>query len=357
MHELKRAELTAVCDNREAVVKSVAEKHGARAFTDPNALISSGLCDAVLVATPHLLHPPIALAAMKAGLHVMSEKPMAVRASDADRMIAEAKKRKVKLGVMFQRRTESLWKKAKEIVDSGALGELVRTCVIESYFRPQSYYDCGQWRGTYAGEGGGVLVNQFPHSMDRFLWLGGMPCSVIGKTASRGHKVEVEDLAVAVLEYPNGAVGQVYTSTYEFPEPHLYQFAGDRATLEIRDDKLRLGVSTPRAGEMLRTWPDPWGLPMSAWTEVEVKPEPCGPRVMTQNFVDAILDGAPLIAPGEEGVKSVEVANAIIASSALKREVTLPLNRKLYDDFLAEKTKTSKMNKPPDSDKVVIPRR
>ena len=357
MHELRRAALTAVCDSREAVAKSVAAAHGVRAFTNPDELIGSGLCDAVLIATPHFLHPTIALAAMKAGMHVMTEKPMAVRASDADAMIAEAKKRKLKLGVMFQRRTDPLWKTARQIVDSGALGKLLRTTVIESYYRTQAYYDCGQWRGTYAGEGGGVLTNQFPHSMDSFIWLGGMPAKVLGKTASRGHQVEVEDLALAIFEYPDGAVGTLYASTYEFPQPNLYQFAGDCATLEIRDGKLRLGVSAPRAGEMLRGSKDPWDIPMDVWTDVEVKDAPHGHRFMTQNFVDAILDGVPLIAPGEEGLKSLELANAIVASSALAKELALPLERKLYDDLLAKWMQTSKVQKPPDSDTVVIPRR
>ncbi len=357
MHELKWAALTAVCDSREAVAKSVADARGVRAFTNPDDLIASGLCDAVLIATPHFLHPPIAQAAMKAGLHVLTEKPMAVRASDADAMIASAKKHKVKLAVMFQRRTDPVWKRAKEIIESGALGNLVRTGVSETYYRTQAYYDCGQWRGTYAGEGGGVLINQFPHSMDSFIWLGGMPSKVIGKTASRGHEVEVEDLALAIFDYAGGAVGQLYASTYEFPQPNVYQFAGDRATLELRDGKLRLGASAPRAGEMLRNSKDPWDLPMAVWTEVAVEPAPYGHRFLTQNFVDAILDGTPLIASGEEGLKSLELANAIVASSALGREVTLPLDRKLFDDFLAARMKTSKVRKPPDSDKVVIPRR
>ena len=357
MQDLKRASLTAVCDNREAVAKSVAEAHGVRAFATPEDLIGSGLCDAIIIATPHFLHPPIARAAIKAGLHVLTEKPMAVRASDADAMIAAAKKRSVKLAVMFQRRTDPVWKKARQIVDSGALGALVRTSVFESYYRTQSYYDNGHWRGTYAGEGGGVLTNQFPHSMDSFIWIGGMPKSVTGKTLSRGHKVEVEDVALALFDYPDGAVGTLYASTYEFPQPNRYEFAGDRATLVIENGKLRLGASAPRAGEMLRTSDNPWDIPMEVWTEVSVPEAPHGHRFVTQNFVDAILDGTPLLASGEEGLKSLELANAIVASSALKKELSLPLKRELFDDLLAGWMKTSKVRKPPDSDKVVIPTR
>jgi predicted dehydrogenase len=310
-----------------------------------------------MVATPHFLHPPIAIAAMTAGLHVMTEKPIAVRTSDADKMIAASRKNKVLLAVMFQRRTNPVWKKAKSIIESGALGNLIRTCLMESHFRPQSYYDSGGWRGTWAGEGGGVMLNQAPHAFDTFLWLGGMPSSVLAKSATRGHKIEVEDVALAILDYPNGAVGTVYTSTYEFPQVNINQFVGDRATLEIRDGVLRLGSSVPRAGEMLANTADPWDIPIDVWTEVTVKDEPHGHRFMTQDFVDAILDGGPLIAPAAEAMQSLELANAIAVSSDLGKEVKLPLKRKLFDDFLAGRIKTSKVKKVAAPDKVVVPRR
>lgn len=358
MRELERAELTAVCDSRQAVVNDVAKRQGVKAFTDPNDLIGSGLADAVLIATPHFLHPPIAVAAMKAGLHVLTEKPMAVRASDADKMIAAARKHKVKLGVMFQSRTDPLWKKAKAVIQSGALGEPLRTCMLESYFRTQAYYDSAGWRGTWAGEGGGVLLNQAPHGMDCFVWLGGMPSSVFGRTATMAHKVEVEDMAMVMLGYPNGAVGTFYVSTCEFPQVSLFQFVGDRAGLEIRNDVLRLGNFAPPAGEMLKMSKDPWDIPMDVWKEIDVPPEPCGHRFVTANFVRAILDGEPLVAPGEEALGSLELANAITVSSALEKEVKLPLRRKLFDDLLQTKIRTSKIRKIEKvPDHVVIPGR
>ena len=227
MPTIERAEVTCLCDNREAVVKDVAKKHGATPFTDPEELVRSGLCDAVLIATPHYFHAPIALAAIKAGLHVLTEKPMAVRSSQADRMIRSARKKKVKLAVMFQRRTSAFWQKAREIIDTGALGNLIRTCMMESSYRTQAYYDAGGWRGTWKSEGGGVLMNQAPHALDLFVWLGGLPTAVIGQALSSGHNIEVEDVATALLSYPNGAVGTLYTSTCEFPQMDFFQFVGD----------------------------------------------------------------------------------------------------------------------------------
>ena len=359
LKDLPRAELTCVCDNRAPVVETVARRFGVQPFTDPGKLIESGLCDAVLIATPHFLHPVVGIAAMNAGLHVLTEKPIAVRTSDADRMIAAARKNKVKLAVVFQRRLDPLWSQARKIVDSGALGKLVRTCLIESWFRPQAYYDSASWRGTWSGEGGGVMMNQSPHSLDALLWLGGMPDKVIGKVATRAHRIEVEDCATAMLTYRNGATGLLHTSTIEFPEPNLFQFVGDSAVLEVRDGVLRIGTSAPSAGVYVRTATDPWGLPVPAWKEIKVAlpPPPHGHEAIAKNFVDAILDGAPLAAPGEEAIKSLELANAITVSSALGEEVSLPLKRKLFDDFLAKKMRTSKGKKDKDADRVVIPGR
>jgi len=358
LDEIDRVEVTCVCDNREVVVKTVADKHAAAPFTDPDALIRSGLCDAVLIATPHHFHAPIAIAAMKAGLHALIEKPMAVRTSQADRMIRTAKRKKVKLAVMFQRRTSALWRKAREIIDSGAIGELIRTCLMTSYYRTQEYYDAGGWRGTWIGEGGGVLINQAPHALDLFVWLGGRPKTVLGKALTGGHKVEVEDVATAVLTYPNGAVGTLYASTYEFPEVDIFQFVGDRGMLEVRDGKMRLGVSSPPAGEMLKKSDDPWDIPTAVWTDLDVTETPGGHRNITENFARAILDGDPLAVTGEDAVGSLELANAITVSSALGKEVKLPLRRKLFDDLLDKYIRTSRGKKgPKNANRVVIPRR
>ncbi len=355
---IDRVEVTCVCDNREVVVKGVARETGAAPFTEWGELIRSGLCDAVLIATPHYFHAPIAIAAMKAGLHVLTEKPIAVRTSQADKMVATAKRKKLKLAVMFQRRTTALWKKAREIIDSGALGKLIRTCMMTSWYRTQSYYDASGWRGTWSGEGGGVLVNQAPHELDLLVWLGGRPSAVLGKAITRGHKLEVEDVATAILTYPNGAVGTLYASTYEFPEVDILQFVGDRGILEVRDGKMRLGVSAPPAGEMLKQSDDPWDIPIDVWTDVDVVDEPSAHRNITSNFVSAVLDGAALTVSGEDAVGSLELANAITVSSALGKEVKLPLRRKLFDDLLDRYIKTSKVKKGPrNANRVVIPRR
>jgi predicted dehydrogenase len=282
-----------------------------------------------------------------------------VRTSDAREMIAVAKRREVKLAVMFQRRTSPLWKKAREIVASGALGRLIRTCMMESHYRTQAYYDSGGWRGTWKDEGGGVLMNQAPHSLDLFVWLGGMPSRVTGRCSTRGHDVEVPDTALALLEYPDGGVGTLYTSTTEFPEMSFFQFVGESGVLEVRDGRMRLGLSAPPAGEMSRTSDEPWDIPEAAWREFDLVEEGARHRYITENFVAAVLDGAPLVAPGEEAARSLELANAITVSSATGAEVTLPLEAKRFDEVLERHVRTAKGRKKrrTASNRVVIPKR
>ncbi|KPJ56117.1 MAG: hypothetical protein AMS16_02995 [Planctomycetes bacterium DG_58] len=354
---LDRVEVTCVCDIRKEVVKEVAKTHNVPAFTDSRKLIRSGLCDAVLIGTPHYEHATIGIDAAGNGIHVLTEKPMAVQVSMADKLIEACKKNKVKLGVMFQRRAHPMWKKAKSVIDSGALGELVRTCMIEPHFRTQAYYDSGGWRATWSGEGGGVMMNQAPHSLDAFVWLGGMPCKVFGKCDTRAHKIEVEDTASALLTYRNGATGYITTNTFEFPPVSLFQFVGEEAILEIRDGKLRLGVSSPGAAEFIYSTDEPWSFPVPAWTDVAVRDEPHGHRFITENFVRAVLDGEPILATGESARDSLELANAITVSSAQGKEVDIPLKRSLFDNVLKKYVRDSKFRKDArKTKKLVIPK-
>ena len=357
IHELKRAELTAVCDIREDVVKEVAAKHNVAAFTDSRKLIRSGLCDAVILGVPHYGHPLIGIDAANNGLHVLTEKPMAVQASMADKLIAAAKKNKIVLEVMFQRHTDPLWKKARQIIESGALGNITRTCMIEPHFRTQAYYDSGGWRATWGGEGGGVMMNQAPHSLDCFVWLGGLPSKVLGKTDTRGHRIEVEDTASAMMTYANGATGYLTTNTFEYPGAALFQFVGDRGTLEVRDDTLRLGVSSPSSGEFIYSTKEAWGKPVPAWADVAVPQQAHGHRYVTENFIEAILDGKPVLVTGEMARESLELANAISVSSALGKEVALPLKRSLFDGLLKKWIRESTFKKEgSEAKKVVVPK-
>jgi predicted dehydrogenase len=192
---LPHAKLTAVCDVDPQTARNTGERYGVPFFTDYKKLIKSGLCDAVAVATPHPFHPQPAVDCMNAGLHVLTEKPLTERVSTADKMIRAARANKVVFAITFQMRLETIWRQAMQIVKIGMLGEIYRTAMLDMQYRSQRYYDSGTWRATWKGEGGGVLINQSPHLIDMFVQLAGLPSEVLGKTETRKHHIDVEDLA------------------------------------------------------------------------------------------------------------------------------------------------------------------
>ncbi|RYG55291.1 Gfo/Idh/MocA family oxidoreductase, partial [bacterium] len=186
--DLAEGTLVAVADVNAETAQKVAAETGAKAFVDANDLIDNGDVEAIIIATPHFFHPPVAEYAASKGVHVLTEKPIAVTVSAADRMIEAAEKGGVLLGVMFQQRTEKVRIKMKAMIDGGELGAVHRVSMMAPWYRPQAYYGSGAWRGTWKGEGGGILMNQAPHSLDQFVWLaGGSPQSVQAIAGTRLH--------------------------------------------------------------------------------------------------------------------------------------------------------------------------
>src|SRR4051794_33566996 len=219
---LAGAALTAVADSDPARVQVVTGKHpSAKGFTDPREMLRSGLIDAVLIATPHYQHLEFGQAAFEAGLHVLCEKPIAVTVGDARRFneVAAAHPQQT-FGVMFQARTIPLYAKMRELIQAGELGDIFRvTWLVTNWFRSHAYYASGGWRATWAGEGGGVLLNQCPHNLDLLQWITGLMPTRVTAIASiaKEHPIEVEDEVAAILEYPTGAVGHFITTTGEYP--------------------------------------------------------------------------------------------------------------------------------------------
>jgi predicted dehydrogenase len=341
IREIEEIELAAVADFSAARAKEVGEKFGVPHFAGTRDLFRSGKADAVVIATPHYFHPTIAIDAFKAGLHVLSEKPIAVQVADAERMIKAAKKSGKVFSAMFQMRTMAHVKVALEIVRSGQIGEIRRTLLVSPEFRSQAYYNSGTWRATWAGEGGGVLLNQAPHIMDVFVELGGMPSKLQGRCATLLHEIEVEDHAEALLEYPNGAGGYFYTSTCE-PGERVLEIVGDAGKLRLVGDKLLLWRFRPSIAEFNRVNTEMWGSPKVEPEEVPVEPCEQGHKVVLRNFARAILHGEELIVPGEVGLKSLELANAIILSSYERQPVKLPIGRRKYKELLARLCSKSK---------------
>jgi predicted dehydrogenase len=342
LKKVEEAQLAAVCDIDPPTAEKVGQTHQVPHFTDYRQLLRAGLCDAVIVATPHPARPAIAIAAMKAGLHLISEKPLAERVSAADRMIRTARAAGVAFGVMFQRRTEPVYVKAIEIVKSGALGKIYRTAMISPEYRSQAYYNSAGWRANWVGEGGGVMMNQAPHIFDLFILLGGMPAEVFGRTETRLHSIEVEDLAEALLRYPDGGTGYFYCSTNEPGPGQMIEIFGDKGKLSVRDGQLRWVRYEPAVSEFTRGSTVMWSAPKAIEQPVEVPVAEAGHAVITRNFARHILHGEPLISPGAEGIRSLELANAVWLSAELGKPVKLPISRRAYDALLARKRRASR---------------
>ena len=340
--EVKRAELTALCDIDENKLNPF---EGVAKFADSAELIRSGLVDAVLVATPHYFHTTIGIDAMQQGLHLLTEKPISVHKADCERLIAaHAANPALVFGAMFQQRTDPVYKRLKQLIESGELGEIARiNWIITDWFRTEAYYASGGWRATWSGEGGGVLLNQCPHNLDLMQWLFGMP-SKIRSFVGFGvkHDIEVEDQVTAYLEYSNGATGVFVTTTGEAPGTNRLEIAAERGKVVVEKGKISYTRNEIPMTEFSHDAKQGFGAPQVWFVDVPTGGGPAGHKVVTQNFVDAILDGTPLIAPAEEGIKSVELANTMIYSGLKDVTVQLPLDSAGYEAVLKDLIANSK---------------
>jgi len=344
--KINRCTLTAVCDvdaNRLTTYTAPAK------FAVAEKLIASGQVDAVVIATPHYSHPTIGIAAMKAGLHVMSEKPLSVHKADCERFIAAHKKHKrLVFAEMFQMRTNPYYIKIRELVRGGELGPVRRiNWIITNWFRSEAYYASGGWRATWAGEGGGVLLNQCPHNMDIFQWIFGMPQRVRATChLGKYHKIEVEDEVTAYMEYKDGKTAVFITSTGEAPGTNRLEITAENGKLVFEHNMITFTRNAVPTAEFNRTTETLFGVPAVTTETIPVTGTAGNHGTILQNFVDAILDGTPLIAPAAEGQNSVELANAMLFSSLKQKTVALPLNSKAFETHLKTLIKKSKFKKP-----------
>lgn len=340
--KVKRCELTALCDIRPQQLDQYSDK--IRKYADSRALIRSGHIDAVLVATPHYSHTTIGIDALQQGLHVLVEKPISVHKADCQRLIAAHKNKKKVFAAMFNQRTDPHYRKIRDLVAAGTLGRLMRvTWIMTDWFRSDAYYAMGTWRATWAGEGGGVLLNQCPHNLDLLQWICGMPKRIrafcgIGKR----HDIEVEDDVTAYFEYANGATGTFVTTTGEAPGTNRLEIAGENGKVVVEAGKITFIRNEVSAIEYCRTTKEPFVTP-GVW-HIDIPAHGSGGQhiEIKQNFVDAILDGAPLIAPAREGIHSVELANAMLYSSMTGKTVELPLDAAAFEKMLKSLVRKSK---------------
>jgi predicted dehydrogenase len=345
--KVARCELRAVCAPNPAKLEAWKEK-GLAVWTDAEAMMKSGTIDAVLIATPHFQHTSLGIAALEAGLHVMVEKPISAHKADAERLLACAQRHPDRvLAGMFQLRMEPRYARIRDLLASGRLGTLQRVSwLITDWFRTDAYYSSGGWRATWKGEGGGVLLNQCLHNLDVLSWILGMPSAVRGfAQLGRWHAIEVEDQVTAYLEWAHGATGVFITSTGEAPGTNRLELAGSRGRLVLENNRLVFLENEADALEWSKTATVGFSKPAVREEELPFENHPAPHAALMENFVAAIFDGAPLIAPGADGMHSVELANAIVFSSIQDRTLKLPMDGAAWEAELQQRIRDSKTEK------------
>ncbi|HVT79986.1 MAG TPA: Gfo/Idh/MocA family oxidoreductase [Phycisphaerae bacterium] len=314
----------------------------ARAFANHSELLQSGACDAVLICTPHYQHVPIAVEAFAAGLHVLVEKPLAVSAGEARRAVEAAEKHPHLLfGIMLNQRTHPAHQHIRRLIQSGELGHLTRiSWTATHWFRPNSYYTASPWRATWAGEGGGVLINQCHHNLDLLWWLTGlMPRRITAVGfAGKHHPIETEDEVSAILEYESGTVGHFFASTGEAAGTNRLEIAGTRGKVILEDGLLRMARVGVDTREYIKTSQEPFSAPAAAWETVAL-PAAANPdhRPVIEDFVAAIEQGkrsAELIAPAADDLAAMELSNAMLMAGLTREAVELPLDARAFEGFM-----------------------
>lgn len=344
---IKNAKITALCDIDEKVLAKHRETLGdeIKYFKNSEDLIHSGLVDGVIVATPHYDHPSISISAMKNGLHVFCEKPAGVYTKNVREMNEVAKETGKVFQVNFVMRNLNSFKKIKELIDSGELGEIKRiTWLLTNWYRTQAYYNSGSWRASWGGEGGGTLLNQNPHQLDLFQWLFGMPKKVRGFCYfGKNRDIEVEDEATAYMEYENGCTATYITTVSEYPGTSRLEIVGDKGKLVFEKNVItlwKLSISEKEFNATTRTMEGP--IPVEEKVvEYEANTIPECQAAMVNNWVEVSTVGGKLIAPGEEGINSLSLSNAMYLSTWNDNWVVFPLNEDEYLEKLNEKIATS----------------
>jgi predicted dehydrogenase len=333
--EVAHAELAAVCSTSPQ--KLEAYKDRAKIFSDGVEMIKSGSIDAVLVATPHYQHTSLGICAFENGVHLMVEKPISAHKADGERLIEVAKKHPdIVFGAMFQLRTEPRYLKIKKLIDDGDLGEIVRiNWIITDWYRTEAYYASGGWRATWKGEGGGVLLNQCLHQLDALQWLVGMPSKVRSfAQLGRFHDIEVEDNVTAYLEYPNGATGVFISSTGEAPGSNRFEIAGTRGKLVLENDQIHFTrnencmIEHSKTSKIGFSKPEVWNV------DIPFDNATLPHAILMRNFVNAIREGEELIAPGTDGLNSVELANVLLYSSLVDQSIEMPMDGAAFEEKL-----------------------
>ncbi len=344
--KIKDMRITAVADIvPEKLEWSKENLPWAKRFNSASELMDSGEVDAVVICTPHYFHPPLVMEALSKNLHVVSEKPAGVYTKQVREMNEAAEKSNKVFAMMFNQRTNCVYRKIKEIVDSGEYGEIRRVnWIITDWYRTQAYYNSGGWRATWSGEGGGVLLNQSPHQLDLWQWICGMPSKVRAFCHNgKWHDIEVEDDVTIYAEYPNGATGVFITTTGDYPGTNRFEITMDKAKLVCeKSETLTLTVLDVPISENCMNCDQ--GFTDIKTTTVEVETDGLNEQHsgVLNAFSSHILNGTPLVADGTEGIRGLMISNAAHLSSWTNEEVSLPVDEDVFYEELKKRISTSK---------------
>lgn len=317
-------------------------------WNNAGMMFAEGNLHAVIIATPHDSHVPLGIAALEAGLHVMVEKPIAVHKAAAERLIAAHQGRETQVfSAMFNQRTDPRYQWVRARIADGALGRIHRAnWIITDWFRPEAYYASGSWRASWAGDGGGVLLNQCPHQLDLWQWMFGMPSRIRAFChLGRFHDIEVEDDVTAYLEYENGMSGVFITTTGEAPGTNRLEIAAENGRVVIEGKNLCFDRNTVPVSKFSVETDKPFSAPE---TERQTEHfETIGEQHIgiLKNFVAAIQGREKLIAPAAEGIHSVELGNAMLLSGLTDKTIDLPLDAKAYEKQLKKLIESSTLKK------------
>lgn len=332
--------LTAVCDIDVSRLQWATQTFGDHVsiYTDYRLLLKAGLVDAILIATPHNLHPIIAMDSFAANLHVLTEKPAGTNALQVRSMNEAANESNNIFGIMYNQRTNPLFARLKKIVEDGELGEMKRfVWIINNWYRSQAYYDSGAWRASWNGEGGGVLLNQCPHNLDIWQWITGMPTKIRSFCKyGHYHNISVEDDVTILAEYANSATAVFITSTGEYPGTNRLEYSGTMGKAVIEEGKLKIYRLDTDEREICYSTNESLPNLEVEYEEILQEGPETGHLGILQNFTNAIMYGEELLAPGSEGIYGLTISNAAYMSDWLDTWVSLPLDDKLFSQMLSE---------------------
>lgn len=348
--KIRNGQLVAVADTAADAREKWSKSYGdmCPVYETLEEMLDKAALDCVMIEIPHFGHPDAAITAMRRGVAVIVDKPAGVYTEQVEQMYAVQKETGVPLGMMFNQRTNPAYKKIRRMVAEGVIGEIKRVSwIITNWYRNQCYYDSGVWRGTWDGEGGGVLYNQAPHQLDMYQWVVGMQPSRVHAFCHFGkwHNIAVEDDVTTYVEFPNGATGTFITTTADWPGANRLEITGSKGTLIYDKNVLTLSLLETDEREFCFACKEMWGKNLVTTVTVPVYGENVQHKGIINNFADALLGLCPIYAPGTDGIHGVAFANAMHLSAFENRTVEMPFPAKRFKKHLDRMIKKSKAGK------------